>query len=79
MTRELVQLSLPDPEVLRAQDATIKLLREFKSCQDSLTKKAVKEMVYNALDRETELRLRSKAQDEVKKLHDLQKPNIIPN
>ena len=72
-------ITLPDPEVLQAQDTAIKLLREFKSCQDPLTKKVFKEMVYDALDYEAELRMKSRAKNAVEMLHELQKPEVCKN
>lgn len=79
MERASILISLPDPEVLEAQETAMKLLREFKSCQDPLTKKAVKGMVYDALGYEVELRLKCRAKKEVKNLHEIQNPNINPN
>ena len=79
MGKELMTISLPDPEVSQAQETAVKLLREFKSCQDPLTRKAVKGMVYDALKYEVELRSRARAKEAVKDLHELQRPNINLN
>lgn len=79
MKREMPQLRLPDPEILEAQKIATELLREFKASTDPLTKLAIKVMVYDALNYEAELRLKSRAKDMVENLHNLQNPNINPN
>lgn len=72
-------IKLVEPEVREAQETAIKLLREFKACTDPLTKNVFKGMVCDALDYESELRPRSRAKQEISKLHDLEKPNISAN
>jgi cell fate (sporulation/competence/biofilm development) regulator YlbF (YheA/YmcA/DUF963 family) len=79
MAREIMPIRLVEPEVREAQETAIKLLREFKSCQDPLTKKVFKGMAFDALEFEAELRSRSRAKEAVKMLHDLQKPDISLN
>lgn len=79
MEKEVIPIKLPNPEILEAHDTARKLLRGFSLCTDPLTKKAVKGMVYDALEYEAELRLRSRAKDLVETLHNLQKPHINSN
>ena len=79
MAKEIILFSQIDPEVLEARETATKLLIEFRKCTDPLTKKVFKEMVYDALDREAELRLRSRAKEAVNMLHELETPGINLN
>jgi hypothetical protein len=79
MAKEIMPVTLPDPEISRAQETTMKLLREFSSCQDPLTKKAFRGMVYDALEYEKGLRSKLRAEKAVKQLHEILKPAINSN
>lgn len=79
MAREELLFNQVDPEVLEAEDTANKIIDDLWRCTDPLMKKIFKEMAFDALDYEAELRLRTHARQEVEKLHDIQKPAINLN
>lgn len=79
MVREVFLFSQVDPRVLEAHDVAKKLFGAYRLCNDSLTRKVFKGMVFDALEYEAELKLKLRAKDEVEILHDLQKPKVNLN
>jgi hypothetical protein len=79
MLSEIISIKLPDPDVLDAKNAAIKLFQEYRACTDTLVKKVFKEMVFDAFEYEAKLKLRSRAREAVEILHNLQKPGISEN
>jgi hypothetical protein len=79
MIKEVMQFSQIDPDVLEARSVARKLLGAFRICEDPLTKKALKGMVFDAFDFEAELELKARARDAIKMLNDLKRPEISKN
>lgn len=79
MAKEKLLFNQVDPEVLEAHDTSEKLIGKLWQCTDPLMKKIFKEMAFDALDYEAELRLRTHARQEVKKLREIQNPRINLN
>lgn len=71
MLAEILEFNQIDPEVLEAEMAARRLLVKFRDITDPLTKKAFKEMVYDALEYKTAVRVRSQARQSAKVLQDL--------
>jgi hypothetical protein len=79
MSKEIMPITLPDPEICQAQETTMKLIKEFYSCQDPLSKNALKVMVWDEIDYVRELRRKVPAKEAVKQLHEILKPEINLN
>jgi hypothetical protein len=79
MEKEELFFSPVNPEVLQAHDIARKLFEDFRACTDPLTKQVFKGMVYDALDFEKDLKLKSQAQHAVNLLHSLETPVVSRN
>lgn len=68
-----------DFDVVEARSTTRKLLNAFRTASDPLVKKVLKEMAFDALDFENEVRVRSQAKQAVQMLHEIKMPQISKN
>jgi len=68
-----------DFDVVEARSTTRKLLNAFRTASDPLVKRVLKGMVFDALDHEAELRVRSQAKHTVQILHEVKAPEISKN
>ena len=79
MERDFHNITLDTPEIMEAREVSLKLLQFFRQSTDLLLRKAIKKMVYDALEYQTELILKTRAKQEVKNFHELFNPVINPN
>jgi len=79
MSKEIMPITLPDPEISEAHITAKKLTRDCGLCQNPLTKKIFEKMAVDAYKYEKELKAKFRATRTVKHLHELQKPNINLN
>lgn len=79
MIKDILEYSQIDFDLVEARGTTRKLLNAFRTASDPLVKKVLKGMVFDAVDFEAEVRVRSQAKQAVQMLHEIKMPKISKN